>query len=80
MEAKNDDATVTYEYDDASRLTAETINGRRTEYGHDAELDTVAQRTTAGITEHFTHSLMGELTSWQIATHAPLLIRGITDE
>ncbi|MCX9045016.1 hypothetical protein, partial [Citrobacter portucalensis] len=70
--AKNDDATVTYEYDDASRLTAETINGRRTEYGHDAELDTVAQRTTAGITEHFTRGLMGELTSWQIADHAPL--------
>ena len=26
VEAKNDDATVTYEYDDASRLTTETIN------------------------------------------------------
>jgi RHS repeat-associated protein len=73
IEAKNDDATVTYEYDDASRITAETINGRRTEYSHDAELDTVAQRTTAGITERFTRGLMGELTSWQIADHAPLV-------
>ncbi|WP_366518882.1 RHS repeat domain-containing protein [unidentified bacterial endosymbiont] len=32
VEAKNDDATVTYEYDDASRVTVETINGRRAEY------------------------------------------------
>ncbi|BDA94832.1 hypothetical protein E5AUHO_24210 [Citrobacter freundii] len=79
-EARNDDATVTYEYDDSSRVTAETINGRRTEYRYDPDQDTVSQRTTAGITEHFTHSLMGDLTSWQIATHAPLLIRGITDE
>lgn len=31
------------------------------------------QCTTAGITEHFTRSLMGELTSWQIADHAPLI-------
>lgn len=73
VEAKNSDATVTYEYDDASRVTAETINGRRTEYSHDANLDTVAQRTTAGITERFTRGLMGELTSWQIADHAPLI-------
>ena len=73
VKAKNSDATVTYEYDEASRVTAETINGRRTEYVHDAELDTVAQRTTAGITERFTRGLMGELTSWQIADHAPLI-------
>nr|HBK6105057.1 hypothetical protein [Citrobacter freundii] len=67
-------------YDDTSRVTAETLNGRRTEYRYDPDQDTVSQRTTAGITEHFTRSLMGDLTSWQIATHAPLLIRGITDE
>lgn len=79
-ETRNDDATVTYEYDDANRVTAETLNGRRTEYRYDPDQDTVSQRTTAGITEHFTRSLMGDLTSWQIATHAPLLIRGITDE
>ncbi len=73
VEAKNDTVTVTYEYDNASRLTAETINGRRTEYGHDAELDYVTRRTTAGITEHFTRGLMGELTSWKIADHTPLI-------
>lgn len=72
-EARNDDATVTYEYDDADRVTAETINGRRTEYRYDPDQDTVSQRTTAGITEHFTRSLMGDLTSWQIADHAPLI-------
>lgn len=73
-EARNDDATVTYEYDDASRVTAETINGRRTEYQYDAEQDTVSQRTTAGITERFSRGLMGELASWQIAGHAPLTL------
>lgn len=72
VEAKNSDATVTYEYDAASRLTAETINGRRTEYSHDAELDYVTQRTTSGITERFTRGLMGELKAWQVADHAPL--------
>lgn len=63
MEAKNDDAIVTYEYDSASRVVAETINGRRTEYSYDNNLDTVSQRTTAGITEHFTRNLMGYLTT-----------------
>ncbi|WET42269.1 hypothetical protein [Citrobacter enshiensis] len=72
VEAKNDDATVTYEYDNASHLIAETLNGRRTEYAYDLNLDTVSQRTTAGLTEHFTHGLMGELKAWQIADHAPL--------
>ncbi|HCQ0477227.1 TPA: DUF4150 domain-containing protein [Escherichia coli] len=72
VEAKNDDAIVTYEYDSASRVVAETINGRRTEYSYDNNLDTVSQRTTAGITEHFTRNLMGYLTTWQIADHAPL--------
>ncbi|SFA86946.1 RHS repeat-associated core domain-containing protein [Citrobacter amalonaticus] len=72
VEAKNNDATVTCEYDDAGRITAETINGRRTEYRHDPDLDSVSQRTTAGITEQFTRNLMGYLTSWQIADHAPL--------
>ncbi|MFA1613411.1 RHS repeat-associated core domain-containing protein [Citrobacter amalonaticus] len=73
VEAKNNDATVTCEYDDAGRITAETINGRRTEYRHDPDLDSVSQRTTGEITERFTCGLMGELTSWQIADHAPLL-------
>ena len=73
VEAKNDDATVTYEYDDTSRVTAETLNGRRTEYQYDAEQDYVSHRTTGGITEHFTRGLMGELTQWQIADHAPLV-------
>ncbi|WET42273.1 hypothetical protein [Citrobacter enshiensis] len=72
VEAKNDDATVTYEYDNASHLIAETLSGRRTEYAYDLNLDTVSQRTTAGLTEHFTHGLMGELKAWQIADHAPL--------
>ncbi|OAT33421.1 hypothetical protein M976_00168 [Buttiauxella ferragutiae ATCC 51602] len=72
VEAKNDDATVIYEYDEAGRLCAETINGRRTEYRFDAQQDYVTQRTTAGITEYFTRGLMGELTQWQIADHAPL--------
>ncbi|WET42279.1 RHS repeat domain-containing protein [Citrobacter enshiensis] len=72
VEAKNDDAIVTYEYDNASHLIAETLNGRRTEYAYDLNLDTVSQRTTAGLTEHFTHGLMGELKSWQLADHAPL--------
>ncbi|EKJ3309008.1 TPA: RHS repeat protein [Escherichia coli] len=72
VEAKNDDATVTYEYDNASRIVAETINGRRTEYSYDSNLDTVSQRTTAGITERFTRNQMGCLTTWQIADHAPL--------
>lgn len=73
VEAKNDDATVTYEYDDASRITAEIINGRRTEYRYDPDQDTVTQRTTGEITERFTRGLMGELTSWQIADHAQLM-------
>lgn len=73
LEAKNDDATVTYEYDDASRVTAETLNGRRTEYQYDAEQDYVSHRTTDGITERFTRGLIGELTQWQIADHAPLI-------
>ncbi|HGY4722035.1 TPA: DUF6531 domain-containing protein [Citrobacter amalonaticus] len=64
VEAKNNDATVTCEYDDAGRITAETINGRRTEYRHDPDLDSVSQRTTGEITERFTRGLMGELTSW----------------
>ena len=72
--AHNNDATVTYEYDNASRVTAEIINGRRTEYQYDAIQDTVSQRTTAGITEHFTHGLMGEITQWRIADHAPLTL------
>ncbi|HCD5628196.1 TPA: hypothetical protein NBZ45_004863, partial [Escherichia coli] len=57
---------------DSVIITNETLNGRRTEYGHDAEQDYVTRRTTAGITERFTRGLMGELTSWQIADHAPL--------
>ncbi|WP_446326606.1 PAAR-like domain-containing protein [Citrobacter sedlakii] len=74
VEARNNDATVTFEYDGAGRLTAETLNGRRTEYQYDAVQDTVSQRTTAGITEHFSRGLTGELTSWQIADHAPLTL------
>ncbi|QBY27958.1 PAAR-like domain-containing protein [Citrobacter rodentium] len=74
VEAKNDDATVTLEYDSAGRLTAETLNGRRTEYRYDAERDYVTQRTTAGITERFTRSLTGKLSSWQLADHAPLTL------
>ncbi|NTZ48688.1 hypothetical protein FCM30_23415, partial [Lelliottia aquatilis] len=54
MESKNADATVTYEYDDAGRITAETLNGRRTEYGYDEQRDYVTRRTTGGITERFT--------------------------
>lgn len=42
------------------------------EYRFDAQQDYVTQRTSAGITEHFTRGLMGELTQWQIADHAPL--------
>lgn len=72
VEAKNDDATVTYEYDDAGRITAEILNGRRTEYRYDAERDTVTHRTTAGLMERFTRGVMGELKAWQIADHAPL--------
>ncbi|EBS7635149.1 DUF4150 domain-containing protein [Salmonella enterica] len=73
VEAKNNDATVTFEYNDANQIVAETINGRRTEYRYDPDLDTVSQRTTAGITEHFTRNLMGSLASWQIADHTPLI-------
>ncbi|WP_455583828.1 hypothetical protein [Hafnia alvei] len=72
MEAKNDAATVTFEYNDANQIVAETLNGRRTEYGDDPELDTVTQRTSAGITERFTRDPMGHLTSWQLNDHAPL--------
>nr|WP_318365426.1 RHS repeat-associated core domain-containing protein [Enterobacter sp.] len=71
-EAKNAGATVTYEYDDAGRMTAETINGRRTAYRYDAQQDYVTQRSTAGITEHFSRGVMGELKTWQLADHAPL--------
>jgi len=71
-EAKNAGATVTYEYDDAGRMTAETINGRRTAYQYDSQRDDVTQRSTAGITEHFSRGVMGELKAWQIADHAPL--------
>ena len=73
LEAKNDDATVAYEYDEASRVVTETLNGRRTEYRYDPERDTITQRSTAGITERFRRGLMGELASWQIADHAPLM-------
>ena len=55
VEAKNDAATVIFEYNDANQIVAETLNGRRTEYGYDPELDTVTQRTSAGITERFTY-------------------------
>ena len=72
VEAKNDDATVTFEYNDANQIVAETLNGRRTEYRYDPDTDTVTQRTTAGITERFTRNLMGHLASRQIADHAPL--------
>ncbi|MEG2569101.1 MAG: hypothetical protein RSA84_23135 [Acinetobacter sp.] len=72
VEAKNDDATVTYDYDEAGKIIAETINGRRTEYRHDAEQDYVTQRMTAGITERFTRGVMGELKAWQLNDHAPL--------
>ncbi|WP_249357061.1 hypothetical protein [Citrobacter sp. wls827] len=71
-EAKNADATVAYEYDDTSRVTAETLNGRRTEYQYDAQQGYVTQRTNAGITECFSRGLMGELKEWQIADHTPL--------
>ncbi|MGK9228056.1 DUF4150 domain-containing protein, partial [Yokenella regensburgei] len=74
VEAKNTDATVAYEYNEASRVVAETLNGRRTEYRYDAQQDYVAQRTTAGITEHFSRGLTGELKAWQIADHAPLTV------
>ncbi|WP_157093438.1 hypothetical protein, partial [Buttiauxella brennerae] len=66
VEAKNDDATVIYEYDEAGRITAETLNGRRTEYQFDAQQDYVTHRTTAGLTERFTRGLMGELKAWQL--------------
>ena len=72
VEAKNDAATVTFEYNDANQIVAETLNGRRTEYGYDSELDTVRQRTSDGITERFTRDPMGHLTSWQLNDHAPL--------
>ncbi|WP_408582062.1 hypothetical protein, partial [Hafnia alvei] len=72
VEAKNDAVTVTFEYNDANQIVAETLNGRRTEYGYDSELDTVTQRTSAGITERFTRDPMGHLTSWQLNDHAPL--------
>jgi len=72
VEAKNDAATVTFEYNEANQIVAETLNGRRTEYGYDSELDTVTQRTSAGITERFTRDPMGHLTSWQLNDHAPL--------
>lgn len=72
VEARNDDATVTYEYDDAGRVIADTLNGRRTTYGYHPDQDTLTQRTCAGLTERFTHNPMGELTSWQLADHAPL--------
>jgi len=71
--ARNDDATVTFEYDDAGKLIAETSNGRRTEYYYDAERDYVTQRTTGNVTEKFVRGVMGELTSWQLADHPPLL-------
>ncbi|MCR3681245.1 PAAR-like domain-containing protein [Citrobacter freundii] len=72
VEAKNADATVAYEYDDASRAIAETLNGRRTEYQYDEQQGYVTQRTTAGITEYFSRGIMGELKEWRIADHAPL--------
>ncbi|WP_448886383.1 PAAR-like domain-containing protein [Citrobacter telavivensis] len=72
VEAKNDDATVTFEYNDANQIVAETLNGRRTEYRYDPDQDTVSQRTSAGITERFTRNQMGYLTVWQLADHAPL--------
>ncbi|HAT7515580.1 TPA: DUF4150 domain-containing protein [Kluyvera ascorbata] len=72
VEVKNTDATVAYEYDDASRVIAETLNGRRTEYQYDAQQNYVTQRTTAGITERFSCGVMGELKTWQIDNHAPL--------
>ncbi|HCB3588297.1 PAAR-like domain-containing protein [Citrobacter koseri] len=72
VEAKNDDATVTYEYDDASRITAETLNGRRTEFLWEYERDHITQRFSSGIREYFTFGVMGELAQWQITDHAPL--------
>lgn len=75
VEAKNADATVGYEYDDAGHLIAETLNGRRTEYQYDAQQDYITQRTTAGITERFSRGVMGERASWQIADHAPLTFK-----
>ncbi|MBJ9324197.1 hypothetical protein I5501_18435, partial [Citrobacter freundii] len=71
-EARNDDATVTYEYDDASRVTAETINGRRTEYLWESERDHITQLFNSGIKEYFTFGVTGELAQWQMAGHAPL--------
>ena len=71
-EARNESATVTFEYDDAGRTVAETLNGRRTEYAHDEMQDYITRRTTAGITERFARGVTGELTSWQLNDHAPL--------
>ncbi|OAT34369.1 Rhs repeat-containing protein, partial [Buttiauxella brennerae ATCC 51605] len=70
VEAKNDDATVIYEYDEAGRITAETLNGRRTEYTWEKERDYISQRTTEGLTEYFTRGFMGELEQWQLDSHA----------
>ncbi|EDF8720532.1 hypothetical protein GCB14_23040 [Salmonella enterica] len=74
VEAKNDDATVLYEYNDAGRVTAETLNGRRTEYTYDEERDCLVRRSTADITERFVRGLTGALTSWQLAGHTPLIL------
>lgn len=75
VEAKNTDATVAYEYDDASRVIAETLNGKRTDYLWEDAREHIAQRHSCGITERFTYGSMGELKAWQIADHAPLTFK-----
>ncbi|MEZ2577539.1 RHS repeat domain-containing protein [Buttiauxella ferragutiae] len=42
------------------------------EYRFDAQQDYVTKRTSAGITEHFTRGLMGELEQWKLDSHSPL--------
>lgn len=72
VEAKNEDATVTYEYNAIGQITAETLNGRRTEYQYDPDLYRVSLCTTGAVTERFTRNRMGYLTAWQLNDHAPL--------
>ncbi|HEX4504039.1 MAG TPA: PAAR-like domain-containing protein [Scandinavium sp.] len=74
ISARNPDAQVEFEYDADGNITAETLNGRRTEHTHHPLNGHALSWQLDNVSMQFARGPMGRVTQWQVNDHAPLNI------
>ncbi|HEX4504041.1 MAG TPA: RHS repeat-associated core domain-containing protein [Scandinavium sp.] len=74
ISARNPDTQVEFEYDADGNITAETLNGRRTEQTYHPLNGHALSWQLDNVSMQFARGPMGRVTQWQVNDHAPLNI------